>query len=148
MRMSWKKRLTLAGAMALALGIGAGAGAHAAETPKAAPPTAASTATPTPSPAQAKAVRDPSRRVPRYFGQLGITPAQREAIYAIRTREIERTDALKDQIAETQDKAIADCEAVLTDTQREMLKQRRAAALTAAEEKRMAKAVKPTTAIP
>ena len=144
MRTPWKKRLTFVGAMALALGIGAGA--HAAETPKAAPPTAAqTTVAPATAPAPAKAVRDPSRRVPRYFGQLGITPAQREAIYAIRAREIERTAALKDQIAETQDKAIEDCEAVLTDTQREMLKQRRAAALTASEEKRIAKAVKPTT---
>ncbi|MBV8267439.1 MAG: hypothetical protein JO252_14025, partial [Planctomycetaceae bacterium] len=50
------------------------------------PATQAATA-PAATPATARAVRDPSRRVPRYFGQLGITPAQREAIYAIRAKE-------------------------------------------------------------
>jgi len=108
------------------------------------PATQAATA-PAATPATARAVRDPSRRVPRYFGQLGITPAQREAIYAIRAKEYERVNALKGQIAEAQDKAIADCEAVLTGTQMGALKQRRATALTAAGEGRMAKAVKPTT---
>jgi hypothetical protein len=116
-----------------------------AETPAApAAPAPAATA-PAATPATARAARDPSRRVPRYFGQLGITPAQREAIYAIRAKEYERVNALKDQIAEAQDKAIADCEAVLTGTQMGALKQRRATALTAAGERRMAKAVKPTT---
>ena len=43
---------------------------------------------------------DTSRRVPNHFGQVGLTPAQRESIYKIRKAHQEKIDALKAQIVE------------------------------------------------
>ena len=38
-------------------------------------------------PAETKRTNDPSRRVPVYFGQIGLTPEQRESIYKVRAKQ-------------------------------------------------------------
>jgi uncharacterized coiled-coil protein SlyX len=78
-----------------------------------------------------KRANDPSRRVPDFFGQIGLTPEQRETIYKIRGKHQTRIDELEKQIAELQSQMLGECEGVLTDTQKELLTQRRKAADTA-----------------
>jgi hypothetical protein len=68
-----------------------------------------------------------ARRVPPYFGQVGITPQQREAIYTIRAKYAERLVQLKQEMAGLQTKEMAECEAVLNDQQRAALAEKRAA---------------------
>jgi hypothetical protein len=46
----------------------------------------------------AKKAYDPSRRVPPYFGQVGLTPEQREKVYKVRAAYFERIAALKAQL--------------------------------------------------
>jgi len=75
----------------------------------------------------AKRSADASRRVPPFFGQLGLTDEQRESIYKIRGKHQEKLDALAKQVAEVQDAMMAECEAVLEDGQRQMLEARRKA---------------------
>ena len=89
------------------------------------------TAKPAPTTAPAAAAKpkaDSSRRVPNHFGQVGLTLEQREAIYKIRKAHQEKVDALKAQIAEADAKSMAECEAVLTETQRKLLENLRASA--------------------
>ncbi len=69
-----------------------------------------------------------SRRVPTYFGQIGLTPEQKERIYTLLGKHQEQIEALETQIAEAKAQALRDCEAVLTDAQRELLEHRRRAA--------------------
>jgi hypothetical protein len=71
---------------------------------------------------------DPTRRVPDFFGQIGLTPVQRETIYKIRGTHQARIDELEKQVVEIQAQMLVECEGVLTDTQRQLLTQRRAAA--------------------
>jgi hypothetical protein len=85
---------------------------------------------------------DPSRRVPPFFGQVGLTPEQKEAIYKIRGKYQVRIDALSKQIAETQSQMLAECEAQLNETQKQLLTFRRDAAARAKKER--AAATKPT----
>ena len=73
-----------------------------------------------------KKTYDPSRRVPDYFGQIGLTPEQRESIYKIRAKHTETIDALKKQIAEIQAAMLTECESQLTDVQKKQLEFRRA----------------------
>jgi len=40
---------------------------------------------------------DPARRVPRYFGQLGLTAEQRESIYRIQGKQMPKIEALEKQ---------------------------------------------------
>lgn len=68
-----------------------------------------------------------ARRVPPYFGQVGLTPEQREKIYSIRARHQARIVDLKKELQDASVKEMAECEAVLTDAQREQLNQKRAA---------------------
>ena len=82
---------------------------------------------PTSAPA-AKPKADSSRRVPNHFGQVGLTPEQRESIYKIRKAQHEKIEALRAQIAEVESKGMGECEAVLTETQRKLLENLRAAA--------------------
>jgi hypothetical protein len=44
-------------------------------------------------PAAQRAI-DPSRRVPRYFGQIGLTTQQRESIYKIQAKEFKKIEDL------------------------------------------------------
>jgi hypothetical protein len=73
---------------------------------------------------------DPARRVPAFFGQIGLTPEQRENIYEIRGKHQARIDELEMQIDRAQAEMLVECEAVLTDSQKQMLAQRRKAANT------------------
>ncbi len=77
-------------------------------------------------PAKAARTYNPARRVPPYFGQIGLTPDQKEAVYAVREKYQGQIAELKRQIEELTAKEMAECEAVLTDAQRKLLEQRRA----------------------
>jgi Spy/CpxP family protein refolding chaperone len=68
---------------------------------------------------------DPARRVPDYFGQIGLTAEQRESIYKIQGTHQARIDELEKEIDDIRAKSLSECEAVLTDTQKQMLEQRR-----------------------
>ncbi len=69
---------------------------------------------------------DPSRRVPNHFGQVGLTPEQRESIYKIRKAHYEKLEALRSEIADIEAKSMSECEAVLTEAQRKLLENLRA----------------------
>lgn len=73
---------------------------------------------------------DPARRVPRYFGQVGLTPEQKESIYKIVGKHQQKIDALQKQLADEKAAAIKECEGVLNDQQKQMLDVRRKAAPT------------------
>jgi hypothetical protein len=68
---------------------------------------------------------DPSRRVPAYFGQIGLTSEQRETIYKTRAKHHQKIDELEKQIAVIQSQMLAECESVLNDTQKQLLEHRR-----------------------
>jgi hypothetical protein len=67
------------------------------------------------------------RRVPPYFGQVGLSPQQREMIYSIRGKYAGRAADLKRQLEQLQQQEMAECESVLNPTQRTQLAERRAA---------------------
>jgi Spy/CpxP family protein refolding chaperone len=96
-------------------------------------------------PPVAKKVYDPSRRVPDFFGQIGLTPAQREDIYKIRAKHQHQIDELEKQVAKLRLEMVAECETVLTDTQKELLNNLRkvSAEAKAARKKEQAKAKAP-----
>lgn len=71
---------------------------------------------------------DPSRRVPNYFGQLGLTEDQRESIYKVQAKNQPQIDALEKQLEDLRAQALKECEAVLTADQKRMLGERRASA--------------------
>jgi len=85
---------------------------------------------------------EPSARVPDYFGQIGLTPEQRAEVYKVRKTHRERIDALKQQIAEAEAKSLAECEAVLTDTQKKLLENLRNGSVRTAKRAEPAKAPK------
>ncbi len=93
-------------------------------------------------PGRAAEGRDPSRRVPNHFGQIGLTIEQREAIYKIRKTHQEKVDALKAQIAEAEAKSMSECESVLNETQRKLLENLRASGSKAAKPVETARAPK------
>jgi Spy/CpxP family protein refolding chaperone len=64
---------------------------------------------------------NPSRRVPAFFGQVGLTPSQREQIYSIRGKYYDQIADLKQQIEDLEAKEDTDCAGVLTDSQRKLL---------------------------
>ena len=68
-----------------------------------------------------------ARRVPDFFGQIGLTPEQREDVYKVRGKHLGRIEELEAEIAKIRDQMQAECEAVLTDTQRQLFDQRRKA---------------------
>jgi hypothetical protein len=105
-------------ALALALLVAAGSPRLFSQEPK-------DDAKPAATPA-ARRPADPSRRVPNHFGQVGLTPDQRESIYKIRKVSYEKIEALRAEIAGAESKSMADCEAVLTETQRKLLENLRA----------------------
>ncbi len=72
--------------------------------------------------------RDPSRQVPRYFGQVGLTDQQRESIYAIQAKQMPKIEALEKQIENLRAQMLRDCEAILTPPQKQQLDHRRASA--------------------
>lgn len=86
-----------------------------------------------------KRASDPSRRVPNYFGQLGLTEAQRESIYKVQAKHQPRIDALEKQVADLRAESLRECEAVLTPAQKKALADRRAQAAAARARKNAAK---------
>jgi hypothetical protein len=111
---------------ALALGfaavVGLGSIPLVAQEPSPGKPADAATA-----PAATK-TSDPTRRVPSFFGQIGLTPEQKEEIYKIRARHQARITDLQKQVAKAQAELLAECESVLNDTQKKLLSYRREAA--------------------
>jgi hypothetical protein len=79
-------------------------------------------------PPATKGAYDPTRRVPPYFGQVGLTPEQKEGIYKIRARHQQKITDLQKQLAQAQTEMLAECETVLNDTQKKLLTYRREAA--------------------
>jgi hypothetical protein len=77
-----------------------------------------------------KRVFDPSRRVPMYFGQLGLSEDQREAIYKIQGKHLPKIETLEKEIDGIRAQMLKDCEGVLTPAQSQLLEQRRAGAET------------------
>lgn len=80
------------------------------------------------------------RRVPDYFGQIGLTPEQRASIYGVLNQRQEKIEALERQIASERAEMIRECEAVLTETQKKLLENLRKAA----SEPKPAPSAKPT----
>ncbi|MGP0065978.1 MAG: hypothetical protein ACLQGP_20555 [Isosphaeraceae bacterium] len=76
--------------------------------------------------AKARKAFDPARRVPMYFGQLGLTDEQREEIYAIQAKGMPKIEALEKQIEDLRAQMLRDCEVTLTPAQKQLLEQRRA----------------------
>ncbi len=92
---------------------------------------------------KAKTVRrayDPARRVPVYFGQLGLSAEQREEIYTIQGKHMPKIDSLEKQIEDLRAQMLQECEGVLTAPQKQVLDQRRSGAAPAAKSKRTATA--------
>jgi hypothetical protein len=75
-------------------------------------------------PAQKKQIR----RVPDYFGQIGLTPEQRTSIYVVLNKRHEKIDALEKQIATERAAMLNECEVVLNETQKKLLDNLRKAA--------------------
>jgi hypothetical protein len=75
-----------------------------------------------------KRTHDPSRRVPDYFGGIGLTSDQKEAIYKIRGKHLHQIEDLEKQIAQAKAQMLAECETLLTDTQKQLLEHRRRSA--------------------
>ena len=72
--------------------------------------------------------KDPSRRVPPHFGQIGLTTEQRASIYGFQAKRMEKIEALEKQIAAEKAELLADCEGVLNETQKKLLDNLRKAA--------------------
>lgn len=83
----------------------------------------------------AKKKSDPRRRLYPYFGQLGLTDAQKESIYDIRAKHATRINALEKQLDDVRSQSMAEAERVLNPAQKKLLEERRKAAHAAAEAK-------------
>lgn len=66
--------------------------------------------------------------IPSYFGQIGLTEQQRASIHEIQARRREKIEALEKQVVEEKAAMLAECDGVLTDVQRKLLENLRAAA--------------------
>lgn len=75
--------------------------------------------------ASARPAVNAAHRVPTYFGQVGLTPDQRQKVYAVREKYASRIADLKKQIAVAQAQELAECQNVLTDSQKQLLNQLR-----------------------
>ena len=60
----------------------------------------------------APAKRDASRRVPSHFGQVGLTPEQRERIYKVQAKHHENIDELQKQLDNARLEMMKECEAM------------------------------------
>lgn len=90
----------------------------------------------------AKAAATAPRRVPNYFGQLGLSREQRDSIYKVVEKHQARIEELKKELAEANDKMVEECETLLDDAQKKSLQARRNAAADAAKARAAAKAAK------
>jgi tRNA U34 5-carboxymethylaminomethyl modifying GTPase MnmE/TrmE len=73
-------------------------------------------------PTPPKTRRKPRGRVPNHYGKIGLTDAQKEAIYAIQAKYREQIEALQEQINELQQEEASEIYLVLTQNQKEALK--------------------------
>jgi hypothetical protein len=76
----------------------------------------------------ARKKQDLSRRVPNYFGQIGLTNEQRASIYSLQAKHVEKIEALEKQIATEKAEMIAESETVLNEVQKKLLDNLRKAA--------------------
>jgi hypothetical protein len=97
-------------------------------------------------PAAAKKTFDPSRRVPAFFGQIGLSQDQKEEIYKVRARHLEKIAALQKQIDEIKAEEMKECESRLSESQKVLLEARRRAAAEAKKAKAALKVDPKTTA--
>ncbi len=79
------------------------------------------------------------RRVPQYFGQVGLSDEQREKIYSVRERYAIQQAKLEEELASLQDKVMRECEALLTPEQRTELTKLRGEAKAKAKAKAKSK---------
>jgi hypothetical protein len=84
---------------------------------------------------------DPTHRVPPGFAKLGLTDQQREAIYKVQAKYYPQIQALEKQVDALRAKREAECEAVLTASQKKLLAQQEQQKKATAEKKK-ANAVK------
>jgi hypothetical protein len=71
---------------------------------------------------------DQARRVPDFFGQIGLTVDQRDEIYKIRSKHLQRIGDLEKQVAQIRAEMLGECEKLLNDTQKQLLESRRRSA--------------------
>jgi hypothetical protein len=83
---------------------------------------------PKPAAPAARKKQDRSHRVPDYFGQIGLTAEQKANIYGLQGKRYEKIEALEKQILAERAGMMADCEGVLTETQKKLLDNLRRAA--------------------
>jgi hypothetical protein len=69
--------------------------------------------------------KDPTHRVPSYFGQLGLSDTQRESIYKVQAKHQPKIDDLEKQLEDARASLIRDCEKVLTTPQKTALEKLR-----------------------
>ncbi len=85
------------------------------------------------------AARNSFRRLPNYYGQVGLSGAQRDEIYKIQETAGEQITALQAQIDTLEKKRDDDVRAVLTDEQKKKVDELVAAAKKRAEDRRKKK---------
>ena len=85
-------------------------------------------ATPKPAEPAVKKRYDSARRVPDYFGQIGLTTEQRASIYGIQSKRSEKIEELEKQIATQKAEMLVECEGTLTEIQKKLLDNLRRAA--------------------
>ena len=83
----------------------------------------------------AKKAYDPSRRVPAFFGQIGLSQDQKEEIYKTRAKYLEKIAILQKQIDEIKVEEMKECESKLSESQKLLLNVRRRAAAEAKQAK-------------
>ncbi|WP_406699687.1 hypothetical protein V5E97_12590 [Singulisphaera sp. Ch08] len=112
----------------------------AQEAPPSTSTTTSSTKTEAPT---AKPTSTSLRRVPTYFGQIGLTREQKDSIYQVVAKHQSRIEELKKELAEANAKMVQECETLLDDAQKKSLESRRRSAADAAKAKASAKASQP-----
>jgi len=71
--------------------------------------------------AEAKPAGDAKRRLPRYYGTLGLTDAQREKIYGVQAKYRPEIEKLEKQLADVRAKQEADLRKILSTEQKKQL---------------------------
>lgn len=64
-------------------------------------------------------------RLPNGWGKLGLTAKQRKEVYATRAKYAAKRQALEEQLRKLREEEMQECEKVLTDPQKKLLKERR-----------------------
>lgn len=110
--------------------------------PVAAQQAPSSTTSPKPEASATKATSNTQRRVPPYFGQIGLSQEQKDSIYQVVAKHQSRIEELKKELAEANTKMVEECESLLDDAQKKSLEGRRRSAAEAAKARASAKATK------